>query len=100
MDKKKITAIISICTIIIAIIIASGVIHYLNNRIIVDNTLFVLKKDLDVEVYSKKKISDYISSIKGKIIEDKKINTERLGEQNIRFLYYDKKKRKKIKGLL
>ena len=55
MDKKKITAIISICTIIIAIIIASGVIHYLNNRIIVDNTLFVLKKDLDAEVYSKKK---------------------------------------------
>ncbi|MCI8547263.1 MAG: hypothetical protein HFJ38_00090 [Bacilli bacterium] len=96
MDKKKITAIISICTIIIAIIIASGVIHYLNNRIIVDNTLFVLKKDLDAEVYSKKKISEYISSIKGKIIEDKKINTERLGEQNIRFLYYDKKKRKKI----
>ena len=46
-----------------------------------------LKNDLNVEVYSKIKINDLITKINGELIEDKEINTTRLGKQQIQFEY-------------
>ena len=43
--------------------------------------------NLDVEVYSDIHIKDLIKSINGKIINNKKINTNKLGVKNIKFKY-------------
>lgn len=93
MKRKKKIIIISILGILTVLI--SGIIYVvLRNRVVDDNSYFTLIDKLETEVYSDKKISDYIKEIKGKIIEDKKINTEKIGEQEITFLYYNNKKRK------
>ena len=43
--------------------------------------------NLDIEVYSKIKLSDLIKSINGKLINDKTINTSKIGEKEIKFKY-------------
>lgn len=91
-DKKKL--IISSVTIVIAAIIA--IIIYLNNRIVLDNSGFTTINDLNIEVYSKAKISDLIDSIEGKVLEDKEINTEKLGTQELSFLYQNENNKKRL----
>ncbi len=56
---------------------------------------FHWKNSLEVEVYSKAKVSDFVEVDNGKL-EDKEINTEKLGEKKITFTYQDEngKKRK------
>ncbi len=46
-----------------------------------------LQDNLTVEVYHKKKISDFLKSINGTILDDRKIDTSKLGKQNIVFHY-------------
>ena len=46
-----------------------------------------LQDNLDVEVYSKIKVSDLIKKINGNIVEDSIINTTKLGTKEIRFEY-------------
>lgn len=82
--------------IVILLIIIIMVIIYLNNRIVDDNSGFVLKKDLTAEVYSKVDLEDYIKKIDGKIISKDKINTKKVGKKNVSFIYLnadDKKRR-------
>lgn len=52
-----------------------------------DTTGYRLVENLKVEVYSKVKVSDLIESINGKVLTDDNINTKKLGEQEIRFIY-------------
>ena len=52
-----------------------------------DTTGYQLTENLKVEVYSKAKVSDFIESINGKILTDDNINTKKLGEQEVRFIY-------------
>lgn len=47
----------------------------------------MLVDDLSVEVYDNKKISDFIHSINGTLLDDKKIDTTKLGKKNITFHY-------------
>ena len=47
----------------------------------------ILNKNLNVEFNDNKKISDFIKSINGKIINDKKIDTTSLGKKNIKFTF-------------
>lgn len=93
-SKKFIIILIIVITIVV---ISSCIIGYIyfKNRIVDDNTGFTLVDQLDADVYSKKKISDYIKKIDGKIIENKNIDTNSLGDKEISFLYYNEKKRKR-----
>ena len=47
----------------------------------------VLKDDLDIEFLSDAKVSDFIESINGKIIDDKKIDTTKVGTQEVVFKF-------------
>ena len=89
--KKKII-IISIIGIILIIL---GCILLLVIPPKVDNTEYKLIDNLKVSVYSKLKVKDLISSINGKIITNKKINTEQLGKQKVSFIYENKNGQKR-----
>ncbi len=92
MHKKKIL-IITACLLISIIIIPF--IIYLNIRIVDDNSGFTLKNNLTAEVYTKTNIKDYIKTIEGKILNEPKINTEKLGKQEITFIYLNKNNKKR-----
>lgn len=91
-SKKKVIIFITILLIIIATI---GLIIYLNNRIVDDNSGFTLKSDLKTEVYTKANIEDYIETIEGKIIEEPKINNKKIGKQKLEFIYLNKDNKKR-----
>ena len=91
-SKKKVIIFIIILLIIIAII---GLIIYLNNRIVDDNSGFTLKSNLKTEVYTKANIEDYIETIEGKIIEEPKINNKKIGKQKLEFIYLNKDNKKR-----
>ncbi len=46
-----------------------------------------LVDNLQVEVFSKKRVSDFILSINGKILKNKKIDTTKIGKQELTFSY-------------
>lgn len=91
--------------ILIAAIIAGIILIVIGNILLIrtnfklDTSGYQLVDNLKVEVYSKKKISDFISSINGKLLTNKKINTEKLGMQEINFIYENEKGKKRI-GIL
>lgn len=91
-SKKKVIIFIIILLIIIAII---GLIIYLNNRIVDDNSGFTLKSNLKTEVYTEANIEDYIDTIEGKIIEEPKINNKKIGKQKLEFIYLNKDNKKR-----
>ena len=91
-SKKKLIIFIIILLIIIATI---GLIIYLNNRIVDDNSGFTLKRGLKTEVYTKANIEDYIETIEGKIIEEPKINNKKIGKQKLEFIYLNKDNKKR-----
>ncbi len=93
LSKKKV-----IIEIIVFLIIALIIVFliYLNVRIVDDNSGFTLKDDLTAEVYSDVKVKDYIDTIQGDILSFDSIDTEKLGKQEISFIYLnsdDKKRR-------
>ena len=60
---------------------------YINYRIKNAIIKVELIDNLDIEVYSKVKLKDLIKKINGKIIKNKRINTSKLGNQEIEFEY-------------
>ena len=56
----------------------------------VDNSGYTLIENLKIPVYSDIKVKDLITSVGGKVITNKTINTEKLGEQDISFIYTNK----------
>lgn len=72
---------------IIVIVLIGGFLtwHYL--RVKYANVELVLKEDLDIEFLSDAKVSDFIESLNGKIIDDKKIDTTKVGNQEVVFKY-------------
>ena len=51
------------------------------------NVELILKDDLQVAFLSDVKVSDFIESINGEIVDDKRIDTTKIGEQKIEFEY-------------
>ena len=94
MNKK----IIILSSIIIVAILIISLIIYFNVRIVVDNSGFTLKDDLTVNVYSNVKVKDFIEDIDGKVVDNSKINTTKLGKVEVEFIYLnsDEKKRKGV----
>ena len=91
-SKKKVIIFIIILLIIIA---TMGLIIYLNNRIVDDNSGFTLKRGLKTEVYTKANIEDYIETIEGKIIEKPTIDNKKVGKQKLEFIYLNKDNKKR-----
>ena len=55
----------------------------------------ILQDDLNVKFGQPTKVSDFLVELKGSLVDDHKINTEALGEQEITFEYINYKNRKR-----
>ena len=88
--KKKIIIIISIIIGIILTIL--GINIYNKWRIANAKILVELEDNLQIEVFQDAKISDFIKSINGKIIDDAIINTTKTGTKAINFNYINDEK--------
>ena len=84
-----------IISIIVLVILVVSLIVFFNTRIVVDNSGFTLKDDLTVNVYSDVKVKDFIKDIDGKVIDNKKINTDELGTVYVEFIYLNKDNKKR-----
>lgn len=80
MKKKRLFLI----TLIIIILLVFSIHLY---RILTAEIKVVLKKERDIEVYEEVKISDLIQGINGKIVEDKLLDTTKLGKHEVTFYY-------------
>lgn len=87
--KKKNIKIIMIAIIGI-ILIVTGCVWIVLLPPKVDNSGYTLIENLKIPVYSDIKVKDLISSVEGKVITNKTINTEKLGEQEVSFVYTNK----------
>ena len=83
---KKITKIF-IAIVLILIFISIGYKLYMNYRIKHAIIKVETIDNLDIEVYSDVKLKDLIESINGKLIKNKKIDTTKVGKQDITFEY-------------
>ena len=84
-----------IISIIVLVILVVSLIVFFNTRIVVDNSGFTLKDDLTVNVYSDVKVKDFIKDIDGKVIDNRKINTVKLGTVDVEFIYLNKDNKKR-----
>ena len=84
--KKKIIIIVIITLVLISMIIG-GIFFYNKWRIANAKILVELNDNLQVEVYSESKLSDFIKSINGNIQDDFTIKTEKVGKKPINFKY-------------
>lgn len=89
MKNKKIKIFLIALSIAILIVISSiiGVKVYNKWRIANAKIIVELEENLEVEVFSDKKLSDFLKSINGNLIDDFKINTETIGTKPINFKY-------------
>lgn len=80
--------------VIVVLVIGICVWQYQENKRM-DAEAVVLKEDLTVQFGEDAKVSDFIESLKGTLIEDSEINTEKLGDRQITFAYTNGKKKRK-----
>ena len=96
MSKKKIR---------IGIIAFLGLICIITGTILlilppkIDTSGYTLIDNLKIEVYSNLKIKDLLKSIDGKLLTNSKVNTEKLGKQELTFTY-EKNDGKKRRGII
>lgn len=86
MYMKKTVKIIVVIIVILSVLL-SGFLLYQNYRIKHAKIKIELIDNLDIEVYSDIKLNDLIKNINGKLIENKKINTTKIGKKEITFKY-------------
>lgn len=95
-NTKKAIAILVI-TIIIVICIAGYFIVDVEKEKEEDRVAVTYKNNLTTEFRSNVKVSDFIESINGTLLEDNKIDTTSLGEKEITFKYKSKRNKDKTK---
>ena len=83
--KKRLLIIIIILLIILGIIFIPKIIN--NYKVKHAKIVVTLKDDLTAEFNTKVKVSDYIESINGKVVDDYDIDTTKIGEKEINFEY-------------
>lgn len=86
-----------IILIIIAIVILIAGICFWQYKVNqkIDAEAVTLKEDLTVEFAKNVKVSDFIENLNGTLIEDREINTEKLGESQVSFEYKNIKNKTK-----
>ena len=85
MKKKILIITIIICSVILLVI--GGIFIYNKWRIANAEIIVELTDNLQIEVYSEAKLSDFIKSINGTLQEDVTINTTTIGKKPINFNY-------------
>lgn len=65
----------------------------------IDTSGYQIIDNCQIEVYSNKKISDFLKNIDGELLTNKKINTKKLGKQELTFIYKNKNGKKR-QGIL
>ncbi len=93
--KKKIIIFIVILITVSVIGVCFWVHKEKQENIRIDAEAITLKEDLTVKYGDKVKISDFIENIKGKLINDKEINTEELGDIQVSFDFINIKNKKR-----
>ena len=80
---------------IIIVLLIGGIFawHYLQIKFA--NIEIVLKDNLKTDFLSDAKVSDFIESINGKIVDDYIIDTTKIGKQEVRFTYINEDDKKK-----
>ena len=91
MKDKKIILIVIIGTLFLIL----GIILIITSEPKVDASGYTLIDDLKIDVYSKKKVNDLIKKLDGKLLTNNKIDTEKLGKQEIKFIYKNKDGKKR-----
>lgn len=86
-NKKKLIVVVPIVIIIITILTILSVKLYNNWRIANAEIIVELQETLEVEVFSQAKLSDFLKSINGELIEDFEINTTTIGEKPVNFKF-------------
>ncbi len=71
--------------------------HFENERI--DREAITFKENLEISFNSPAKVSDFIETINGELIEDTEIDTEKLGEQTINFDFINIKNKKRSREI-
>ena len=69
-------------------------------RVKLDNSNIRFIDELEIEVYSRTFVSDFVESIDGKILDDKYIDTSSLGNKEILFLYETSDGRKRMGSVI
>lgn len=91
--KKKVLILVSLFAFLVLLFLLLYI--YFDNRPKDDNSKFSLKDDLSIEVYKDVKVSYFIKDIDGKIVKDKKINTNKIGNMKISFIYLNTRGKKR-----
>ena len=86
-NKIKVFIILLIISIIIVITTIFGIKYYEKWRIANAKIIVVLEDNLELEVFNDAKLSDFLKSINGTLIDDFKINTTTIGQKTINFKY-------------
>ena len=86
--------ILKIVIIIVIVLIIGLILKFLYEDYRIKHAKILVEtiENLDIEVYSEIKLSDLIESINGKIIKDRKINTQKIGKKEITFKYINDEK--------
>lgn len=91
--KKKVLILVSLFVFLVLLSLLLYI--YFDNKLKDDNSKFSLKDDLSIEVYEDVNVSHFIKDIDGKIVKDKKINTNKIGDKKISFIYLNSRGKKR-----
>ena len=91
--KKKVLILVSLFVFLVLLSLLLYI--YFDNKLKDDNSKFSLIDDLSIEVYKEVNVSHFIKDIDGKIVKDKKINTNKIGNKKISFIYLNLRGKKR-----
>ena len=91
--KKKVLILVSLFVFLVLLSLLLYI--YFDNKLKDDNSKFSLIDDLSIEVYKDVNVSHFIKDIDGKIVKDKKINTNKIGNKKISFIYLNSRGKKR-----
>lgn len=94
MKQKRLRVLILILVGLLLII--SGCVYALTRPPKLDTTGYKVIDNVKVNVYSKAKVKEFIESMNGKLITNNNINTKKLGEQEVKFIYENENGQKRM----
>lgn len=92
---KKIIIVVVVLVILLGLGIGFWLYKEEQENIKLDKESVSLKEDLSIEFGEKAKVSDFLASLNGKLVEDFEVDTEVLGEREIQFEYINIKNKKR-----
>ena len=91
--KKKVLILVSLFVFLVLLSLLLYI--YFDNKLKDDNSKFSLIDDLSIEVYEDVNVNHFIKDLDGKIVKNKKINTNKIGNKKISFIYLNSRGKKR-----